>query len=411
MAANLRLSRLVRGFARLHIDSPAHASPSLAHQPFARSFHATRVFSVEPVTPALPDKQDASDVNVQSTSSDATAEATAEATIAAVTESTYDALTSSSPSTPPQPSEHDDPDNILFEIPPERYSGPLPQRVRFAAPQIANLETITLPHIDGEFLKISRADIKSPHNSKPSATAADEEAAIVADVLQSPAYDTSIFAFPETAPTPAVLAPHETRGRFIKAKFGQDKFRKIRGVTDSTSHSSSPSSSDADVDAAEPSSPSSYTPRDRRPTWLVQKEALRAKFPEGWRPSKRLSPDAMAGIRALHAQFPAEYTTAKLASKFQVSPEAIRRILRSRWAPSPEEEAERQARWFRRGMAVWERYAELGLKPPRKWREEGVGREVWNQRKAVQERKEELLEEDSGAFQRAVKTRPRTKFM
>lgn len=133
--------------------------------------------------------------------------------------------------------------------------------------------------------------------------------------------------------------------------------------------------------------------------WRSQKESLKNKFPEGWRPLKRLSPDAIAGIRALHQQFPDEYGTAELADKFEVSPEAIRRILRSKWTPTPEEEEERRERWFRRGMAVWSRYAELGVKPPRKWRKQGIVREpsYHERRRAAIERRRALEEADAGA--------------
>ena len=116
-----------------------------------------------------------------------------------------------------------------------------------------------------------------------------------------------------------------------------------------------------------------------REMWMIQKEALKKKFPEGWNPRKKLSPDAMAGIRMLHDEFPKEYTTEALAKKFEVSPEAIRRILKSRWKPTAEEEADRQERWFKRGKSVWTQWAALGKKPPRRWRAEGIVRDpVWN---------------------------------
>ncbi|KAL1838980.1 hypothetical protein VTJ49DRAFT_2025 [Mycothermus thermophilus] len=118
----------------------------------------------------------------------------------------------------------------------------------------------------------------------------------------------------------------------------------------------------------------------KKPHWMIQKEALKKKFPEGWNPRKRLSPDAVIGIRLLHKQFPEEYTTEVLSQKFEVSPEAIRRILRSKWTPSPEEDEDRQRRWFERGKKVWSNWAALGKKPPRKWRAEGIVRDpVWNQ--------------------------------
>ena len=128
--------------------------------------------------------------------------------------------------------------------------------------------------------------------------------------------------------------------------------------------------------------------------WMIQKEALKKKFPEGWKPRKKLSPDAMAGIRMLHDQFPDEYTTEALAAKFEVSAEAIRRILKSRWKASAEEEADRQERWFKRGKSVWTQWAALGKKPPRRWRAEGIVRDpVWNKpRGPTHKKKDERAE-------------------
>ncbi|KAH6688616.1 hypothetical protein F5X68DRAFT_206044 [Plectosphaerella plurivora] len=139
-------------------------------------------------------------------------------------------------------------------------------------------------------------------------------------------------------------------------------------------------------------------PTHTRESWQVQKAALKEKFPEGWRPMKRLSPDAVAGIRALHAQFPDQYTTPQLAKQFEVSAEAIRRILKSKWAPSPEEEEMRQERWFRRGKSVWSRYAELGMKPPQKWRREGVARDpTWHEKRQAAISRRQQEEESAGA--------------
>ncbi|CAG8971916.1 hypothetical protein HYALB_00007832 [Hymenoscyphus albidus] len=108
--------------------------------------------------------------------------------------------------------------------------------------------------------------------------------------------------------------------------------------------------------------------------WQIQKAALKEKFPDGWNPLKRLSPDAMAGIRALHAQMPEKFTTQFLADHFEISAEGIRRILKSKWVPTPEVQTDRELRWFRRGERVWSRMAELGVKPPRVWRDAGIGR-------------------------------------
>lgn len=85
---------------------------------------------------------------------------------------------------------------------------------------------------------------------------------------------------------------------------------------------------------------------DRRDQWQIQKSALQDKFQEGWNPRKKLSPDALEGIRAIHAQYPEKYTSEVLAAKFEVSVESIRRILKSKWRPKEAEEADRQLRWY-----------------------------------------------------------------
>ena len=114
------------------------------------------------------------------------------------------------------------------------------------------------------------------------------------------------------------------------------------------------------------------TPRE---SWQVQKKALLEKFgSSGWSPRKRLSPDALEGIRMLHSQSPEKYTTPVLAHHFQVSPEAIRRILKSKWRPNEEEEATRRQRWDKRGESIWSQMVEIGIKPPKKWRDMGVGK-------------------------------------
>lgn len=67
-------------------------------------------------------------------------------------------------------------------------------------------------------------------------------------------------------------------------------------------------------------------------------------------------------------------TTQVLANKFEVSPEAIRRILKSKWRPSAAEEEDRRERWERRGESVYRRWVEeRGANPPKKWRQRGIG--------------------------------------
>ena len=115
--------------------------------------------------------------------------------------------------------------------------------------------------------------------------------------------------------------------------------------------------------------------RDQREQWQIQKSALSEKFgPTGWLPRKRLSPDTLEGIQALHAQYPDRFTTPILAEQFKVSPEAIRRILKSKWVPKDEEKERRRQRWEKRGENIWSQMVEVGIKPPKKWREMGVGK-------------------------------------
>jgi hypothetical protein len=115
-----------------------------------------------------------------------------------------------------------------------------------------------------------------------------------------------------------------------------------------------------------------WVPPPKEP-WMVAKDKAREKYPDGWNPLKRLSPDAMAGIRALHSQMPEHYTPWVLAEEFEVSQEAIQRILKTKWRPTADEETDREERWHKRGEKVWSRLADLGKKPPAEWRELGIG--------------------------------------
>lgn len=104
--------------------------------------------------------------------------------------------------------------------------------------------------------------------------------------------------------------------------------------------------------------------------WQAQKSALLKKFGStGWFPRKRLSPDALDGIRDLHFQYPEKYTTSVLADHFQISPEAIRRIIKSKWRANETQKDARRKRWNKRGECIWGQLVEIGIKPPKRWRE------------------------------------------
>lgn len=107
--------------------------------------------------------------------------------------------------------------------------------------------------------------------------------------------------------------------------------------------------------------------KPKREQWQTQKGALEKKFgDEGWSPRKKISPDAMDGIRALHEEDPEKWATPVLAEHFKVSPESIRRILKSKWKPKDDEGVQkRRERWARRHDRIWDHQAELGLRPKR----------------------------------------------
>ncbi|ETN43216.1 uncharacterized protein HMPREF1541_02375 [Cyphellophora europaea CBS 101466] len=111
------------------------------------------------------------------------------------------------------------------------------------------------------------------------------------------------------------------------------------------------------------------TPKQDLPDWAVQKQALATKFgDDGWNPRRKLSPDAMLGIRNMHQSDPITYSTPVLAQQFKVSAEAIRRILRSKWLGSApaEKVQERRQRWAKRHDSIWDQQAALGLRPARR---------------------------------------------
>jgi Neugrin len=64
--------------------------------------------------------------------------------------------------------------------------------------------------------------------------------------------------------------------------------------------------------------------------------AMRRDFPDGWSPPRKLSREAMEGLRELHRFDPEKFNTPVLAEKFKISPEGVRRILKSKWSPSRE---------------------------------------------------------------------------
>lgn len=84
----------------------------------------------------------------------------------------------------------------------------------------------------------------------------------------------------------------------------------------------------------------------------AHRTTLKKAFPEGWAPPRRLSREAMDGLRAMHAADPEMFATPVLAERFRISPEAVRRILKSRWEPTREQRV-RIAERERRAKEEW----------------------------------------------------------
>lgn len=97
------------------------------------------------------------------------------------------------------------------------------------------------------------------------------------------------------------------------------------------------------------SGPSSTTIDEEReplnpPLWLSHKKTMKKEFPDGWAPPKRISREAIDLLRLLQRSDPTVYTTPILAERFKISPESVRRILKSQFELSAEEKAKREAR-------------------------------------------------------------------
>ncbi|KAG5654444.1 hypothetical protein H0H81_002634 [Sphagnurus paluster] len=94
------------------------------------------------------------------------------------------------------------------------------------------------------------------------------------------------------------------------------------------------------VNGARPSTPPLHLRRPSdKPTpheYRAHRAVMKKEFPEGWAPPRKLSREAMEGVRQMHRFDPEKFTTPVLAEKFRISPEAVRRILKSRWEPPRE---------------------------------------------------------------------------
>jgi len=100
--------------------------------------------------------------------------------------------------------------------------------------------------------------------------------------------------------------------------------------------------------------PEDWRKDEQMPGWKRQKFALLEKFKgDQWNPTKRISREQMDSVKMLKKAMP-DMTNTQLAEQFKISPEAVRRILKSKWTPSIEEEEKLFERWKKRGEKVKE---------------------------------------------------------
>lgn len=91
---------------------------------------------------------------------------------------------------------------------------------------------------------------------------------------------------------------------------------------------------------------------NKMPLWRHRDETIKKKINgERWNPSKKLSRENMDSVRLLKKQMP-HLTASDLGAHFKISPDAIRRILKSKFKQTEEEAVKIQKRWERRGEMI-----------------------------------------------------------
>ncbi|KAF4618902.1 hypothetical protein D9613_009945 [Agrocybe pediades] len=123
-----------------------------------------------------------------------------------------------------------------------------------------------------------------------------------------------------------------------------------------------------DEDAVNGASPNAVPLHLRSPSgkptpaeYRAHRETMQKKFPDGWSPPRKLSREAMDALRQLNRIEPQTFTTSVLADKFKISPEAVRRILKSKWEPGVEKRTKlaMKEREFRQAFIKERREKEL----------------------------------------------------
>lgn len=91
------------------------------------------------------------------------------------------------------------------------------------------------------------------------------------------------------------------------------------------------------------------------PEWIKRDESLRKRYGQ-WNPTRKLSRQQITDIKNLKVQYPG-MKTKQLADFFLISPESIRRILKSKWEPTDEEMEDLKRRTAKRKLFLQEKKA------------------------------------------------------
>lgn len=82
------------------------------------------------------------------------------------------------------------------------------------------------------------------------------------------------------------------------------------------------------------------------PTWVKRDQSLKKRY-GSWNPSRKLTRQQISDIREIKQRLPT-LKTVQIADVFQVNPESIRRILKSKWTPTESELEEIEVRTEKR---------------------------------------------------------------
>ncbi|KAH3660280.1 hypothetical protein OGAPHI_006866 [Ogataea philodendri] len=114
------------------------------------------------------------------------------------------------------------------------------------------------------------------------------------------------------------------------------------------------------------------------PEYMRQKYALKEKAAKmDLSTTKRLSREAIEGIRVLHARFPDELPSQKLAEFFRVPVVTVAKVLKSKWTPKPHEREAKERKWEERGRELRRKiFLEKQLEDFFKHKEQELGLEL-----------------------------------